>query len=85
MFAAAQHPIFENNAEKRFLHGSSIAAYDKVRELAPYTIEHVEIPWGEDQTVYANFHLLPGADGRRPASFFIPGCDMTKEMYPAPL
>ena len=39
-------PIFENNAEKRFLHSSSLRACDKVRELAPYPIQHVEIPWG---------------------------------------
>ncbi len=84
LFGQAQHPIFENNAEKRFLHSSSIRAYDKVRELAPYPIEHVEIPWGEDGKVYANFHLLPGKP-TAPCIVFIPGCDMTKEMYPWPL
>jgi cephalosporin-C deacetylase-like acetyl esterase len=83
VFASAQHPIFENNAEKRALHSASIGCYDAVRELAPYPIEHLEIPWGE-RRVYANLHLLPD---RRPAPcvIFIPGCDMTKEMYPYPL
>ncbi len=81
-FAAAQHVIFENTAEKRFLHSSSVRCYDKVREYAPYPIEHVDVPWG-DQAVSGNLHLLP--DGRRaPCVIFIPGCDMTKEMYPHP-
>lgn len=82
-FGSAQHPIFENNIEKRFLHGSSIQCYDKVRELAPYPIERVVIPWGEG-AVYGNLHLL--SDRRTaPCVVFIPGCDMTKEMYPYPL
>jgi pimeloyl-ACP methyl ester carboxylesterase len=82
-FGSAQHPIFENNAEKRFLHGASIGCYDKVRELAPYPIERLQIPWG-DRFVYGNLHLLP--DRRKaPCVVFIPGCDMTKEMYPYPL
>ena len=79
----AQHPVFETNATKRLLHGLSIRAYDRVRELAPYTIERLEIPWG-DRRVYANLHLRPG-EGPAPCVISIPGCDMTKEMYPHPL
>jgi len=83
VLAQAQHTVFENNAEKLFLHGNSIECYDRVRDLAPYRLERVEIPWG-DRSVYGNLHLLP--DGRRaPCVIFIPGCDMTKEMYPHPL
>jgi hypothetical protein len=82
-FGHAQHPIFENNEEKQFLHAASIEAYDKVRELAPYPIEHVAIPW-ERQHVYGNLHLLPDGE-RAPCVIYIPGCDMTKEMYPHPL
>ncbi len=82
LWGQAQHPVFENNDTKRFLHGSSLRCYEHVRELAPSTIEHLEIPWG-DRQVYANFHPLP--DGRRaPVVIFLPGCDMTKEMYPHP-
>ena len=81
-YANAQHVIFENSEEKRILHGSSIRCYDRVRSLAPYPIERLEIPW-EGGTVYANLHLL--ADRRTaPCVVFIPGCDMTKEMYPHP-
>lgn len=82
VFGAAQHPVFENNAEKQALHAGSIQCYDRVRELAPYPIEHLKIPWGEGY-VYANLHLLP--DNRTaPCIILIPGCDMTKEMFPYP-
>jgi pimeloyl-ACP methyl ester carboxylesterase len=81
-YAEAQHTIFVNNDEKRFLHGSSIRCYDEVRARAPYTIEHVDIPW-EDTVVSGNLHLAP-VEGPAPCVFFIPGCDMTKEMAPHP-
>ncbi|HSK97765.1 MAG TPA: alpha/beta hydrolase [Euzebyales bacterium] len=81
-YAEAQHTIFVNNDEKRYLHGSSIRCYDEVRARAPYTIEHVDVPW-EDTVVSGNLHLAP-VDGPAPCVFFIPGCDMTKEMAPHP-
>lgn len=81
-FAEAQHPIFSNSKEKQFLHGSSIRCYDEVRKRAPYRIEHVDIPW-EGTVVSGNLHLAP-VDGPAPLVFFIPGCDMTKEMVPHP-
>ncbi|MPZ22248.1 MAG: alpha/beta hydrolase [Dehalococcoidia bacterium] len=81
-FGHAQHIVFENNSEKQFLHGTSIKAYDKVRELSPYPIEHVDVPWG-DKIISGNFHLLP--DRRKaPVVIFITGCDATKEMFPHP-
>jgi dienelactone hydrolase len=82
-YAQAQHPILVNNAEKRFLHGASIRCYDEVRRLAPTTIEHVDVPW-DGTVVSGNLHLAP-VDGPAPLVFFIPGCDMTKEMVPHPL
>ena len=83
VLAQAQHTIFETDDEKRLLHGLSIRCFDRVRELAPYPIERIEIPW-EDRQVYGNLHLLP--DSRQaPCLIVIPGCDMTKEMYPHPL
>ena len=39
--------------------------YDKVRELAPYRIEHVDVPWN-GTIVSGNLHLAPG-DGREAA------------------
>jgi hypothetical protein len=82
-YANAQHTVLVNNAEKAFLHGACIRCYDKVRELAPTTIEHLDIPW--DGTVVSGYlHLAPG-DGRAPLVFYIPGCDMTKEFVPHPL
>lgn len=81
-FAEAQHPIFVNNDEKRFLHGSSIACYDEVRARSPYVIEHVDVPWN-GTVVSGNLHLAP-VEGPAPCVFFIPGCDMTKEMVPHP-
>ncbi|MFQ5879851.1 MAG: alpha/beta hydrolase family protein [Dehalococcoidia bacterium] len=82
-FAAAQHPVMEDDSdEKAFLHGRSLACYDKVMQYAPHPIERVEVPW-EGVNIQCNLHLLP--DRRRaPCVIFIPGCDMTKEMYPPP-
>ena len=81
-FAAAQHPVLETNDEKRYLHGRCIANYEKVIELAPYPIERVEIPF-EGVELQCNFHMVPGKP-KAPTVIFIPGCDMTKEMYPDP-
>ncbi|MDP3136678.1 MAG: prolyl oligopeptidase family serine peptidase [Burkholderiaceae bacterium] len=78
----AQHVIFENNDEKRFLHGALMRCYDRVRQYAPYRIEHVDIPW-RGTTVSGNLHLAPG-DGPKPLIFFVPGCDQTKEAWPHP-
>src|SRR5690348_10909398 len=81
-YADAQHVVFETNDEKRFLHGGLMRCYDKVRELAPYTIEHVDVPWN-GTTVSGNLHLAPGG-GRKPVVFYVPGCDQTKEAWPHP-
>jgi pimeloyl-ACP methyl ester carboxylesterase len=81
-FLDAQHVVFETNDEKRYLHSSLIRCYDRVRELAPYRIEHLDIPWN-GQLVSGNLHLCPG-DGPRPCVFYIPGCDQTKEAWPHP-
>lgn len=81
-FAMAQHVIFENNAEKRFLHGHCQSAYARVRELSPYRIERVEVAY-RDGTAYGNLHLL-GGQAPAPCVIVIPGCDMTKELYPHP-
>jgi dienelactone hydrolase len=78
----AQHVIFEVNDEKRYLHGALIRCYDKVREYAPYRIEHVDISWN-GTVVSGNLHLAPG-DGRKPLVFYVPGCDQTKEAWPHP-
>ncbi len=81
-FAAAQHPVLETNDEKRYLHGRCIANYEKVIEHAPYKIERLEIPF-EGVELQCNFHLMPG-EPKAPLVIFIPGCDMTKEIYPDP-
>jgi hypothetical protein len=82
-FAQAQHPIFVNNDEKRYLHGSALRCHAEMRRLAPTTIEHVDIPW-RDTLVSGHLHLAP-VDGPAPLVFFIPGCDMTKEFLPHPM
>jgi pimeloyl-ACP methyl ester carboxylesterase len=81
-FAAAQHPVLETNDEKRYLHGRCLANYAKVIELAPYPIERFEIPF-EGAELQCNFHMLKGRP-KAPTVIFIPGCDMTKEIYPDP-
>jgi dipeptidyl aminopeptidase/acylaminoacyl peptidase len=78
----AQHVVFETNEEKRFLHGGLMRCYGRVRELAPYRIEHVDIDWN-GTVVSGNLHLAPG-DGPKPLVFYIPGCDQTKEAWPHP-
>ena len=78
----AQHTVFEVNDEKRFLHGALIRCYDRVREFAPYRIEHVDVPWN-GTVVSGNLHLAPG-DGPKPLVFYVPGCDQTKEAWPHP-
>jgi pimeloyl-ACP methyl ester carboxylesterase len=81
-FAAAQHPVLETNDEKKYLHGRCIANYEKVIQHAPYPLERVEVPF-EGVELQCNLHLLPGKP-KAPVVIFIPGCDMTKEMYPDP-
>ena len=81
-YADAQHVVFETADEKKFLHGGVIRCYDKVRELAPYRIEHVDVPWN-GTVVSGNLHLAPG-DGAKPLIFYVPGCDQTKEAWPHP-
>lgn len=78
----AQHVVFETGDEKRYLHGGLMRCYDKVREYAPYRIEHVDIPWN-GTVVSGNLHLAPG-EGPRPLIFYVPGCDQTKEAWPHP-
>ncbi len=81
-YADAQHVVFETADEKKFLHGGVMRCYDKVRELAPYRIEHVDVPWN-GTVVSGNLHLAPG-DGAKPLIFYVPGCDQTKEAWPHP-
>jgi pimeloyl-ACP methyl ester carboxylesterase len=81
-YSGAQHVIFENNAEKRFLFQGLRRAFDQVIEYAPYRIEHLDIPWN-GTIVSGNLHLCPGVDSA-PLIFFVPGCDMTKEAWPQP-
>ncbi|HEX3245047.1 MAG TPA: alpha/beta hydrolase [Chloroflexota bacterium] len=82
MFAAAQHVIFQNNDEKRYLYSGVRRCYDQVCALAPYRLEHIDIPWN-GTLVSGNLHLCPGS-GPRPLVFYIPGCDTMKEGWPHP-
>jgi pimeloyl-ACP methyl ester carboxylesterase len=81
-YVDAQHVVFETGDEKKFLHGGVMRCYDRVRELAPYRIEHVDVPWN-GTVVSGNLHLAPG-DGAKPLIFYVPGCDQTKEAWPHP-
>lgn len=84
-YVDAQHVVFETGDEKKFLHGGAIRCYDKVREFAPYRIEHVDVPWNGTM-VSGNLHLAPMAPGEdpKPLIFYVPGCDQTKEAWPHP-
>jgi dipeptidyl aminopeptidase/acylaminoacyl peptidase len=80
----AQHTIFEDdNQEKIVLHQRMTNVYDRIVELADYPVETVEVPW-QGQKIQGRLHLLK--DRRRaPTVLFIPGMDMTKELFPSPL
>ena len=82
-YARAQHPVFKNSPEKQLLHDRSLSCYARVRHLSPYRIEPVEVPFGES-VVSGNLHLSGPTGTPAPCVFFIPGCDMTKEMFPHP-
>lgn len=81
-YALAQHPVLETNDEKRYLHGKCISTYEKVMAHSPYPMERVEIPF-EGVELQCNFHMMPGKQ-KAPTVIYIPGCDMTKEVYPDP-
>jgi dipeptidyl aminopeptidase/acylaminoacyl peptidase len=82
-FARAQHPIFSFNDEKRYLYEGVRRCYDRVIALAPYPLEHVDIPWN-GSIVSGLLHIAPGVDAAAPLVFHIPGCDVTKESWPHP-
>ena len=64
LYAGAQHIIFETNDEKRYLYAGLRRCYDQVIALAPYRLEHVDIPWN-GTIVSGNLHLCPGEGQRR--------------------
>ncbi len=82
-FGQAQHPVFSLNDEKLYLNKAMLRCYDGVRRNAPYTIEHVHVSFNDTQV--SGYLHLADVDGPAPLIFFIPGCDMTKEMVPHPL
>ena len=81
-YAAAQHPIFETNEEKRVLHEAALRCYERYAALAQSPIVHVDIPF-EGSTLGGYLHLT-GSTTPAPCVVALPGCDMTKEMYPGP-
>ena len=82
-YGRAQHPIFELNAEKHFLYRGLRRCYDKVIELSPYPLIHMDIEWN-DTLVSGILHVNPNVSGPAPTIFYIPGCDVFKEAYPHP-
>ena len=81
LYAGAQHIIFENNDEKRYLYAGLRRCYDQVIALAPYRLEHVDIR-GTGRSSRATCISVPV--GRRPRSSSTPGCDTLKEAWPHP-
>jgi dienelactone hydrolase len=82
LYAGAQHVIFQNNDEKRYLYAGVRRCYDQVIALAPYRLEHLDIPWN-GTLVSGNLHLCPNKTSA-PLIFYIPGCDTLKEAWPHP-
>lgn len=84
IYAHAQHAIFQDdNQEKIHLHAKHLECFEKVVAYAENPVELVEIPW-EGVRIQGRLHLFK--DRRRaPTVLFLPGMDMTKEMFPNPL
>ena len=78
----AQHHVLEINEEKQFLYAAMRRCYEQVRELCPYAIERIEVPF-EGEVVAGYLHLCPDV-GRAPLLFYMPGCDTTCESSPDP-
>jgi dipeptidyl aminopeptidase/acylaminoacyl peptidase len=82
LYGGAQHTIFETNDEKRYLYAGVRRCYDQVIALAPYRLEHIDIPWN-GTVVSGNLHLCPNRTSA-PLVFYLPGCDSLKEVWPHP-
>ena len=82
LYGGAQHIIFETNDEKRYLYAGVRRCYDQVIALAPYRLEHIDIPWN-GTLVSGNLHLCPNRTSA-PLVFYLPGCDSLKEVWPHP-
>jgi pimeloyl-ACP methyl ester carboxylesterase len=82
LYREAQHAIYVDNAEKRYLHGKLLECYEKVIRYSPYPIEKVEIPWPGPGTISGLLHRA--GDGPAPTVLFVPGMDRTKEAFPDP-
>jgi pimeloyl-ACP methyl ester carboxylesterase len=83
-YREAQHfcvPIV--GPRKRELHGRLLECAVRLRSMAGYDIEPVEIPF-EGKSLPALFHRAAGTTSA-PAVLFMPGMDQTKENYPNPL
>ena len=77
----AQHTICEDgHPEKIRLYERLLHCHEKVRKYCEYTIEKIEIPWG-DKTIPALLHLVPGGK-KAPCVLQIPGMDQNKETFP---
>ena len=81
-FHQAQHAIHSDTPQKRLYYDRLLACYDKVIELNPTAIEHVEVPW-QDSSIPCIYHPVPGKP-QAPAVLFAPGMDMIKEVFPEP-
>jgi pimeloyl-ACP methyl ester carboxylesterase len=82
-FMRAQHPIFENNAEKLHLYEGLRRTYDQVAALSPYRIERIDVEW-EGNVISGWLHLHPEL-ARAPLLYYLTGCDITCESWPNPM
>lgn len=82
LYGLAQWWIFEDTAEKRELHNKCIAAYEKLAQFSPYTIEKVTIPFNGGN-MYGWLQLPPGME-KAPCLLYCPGLDQIKEYFPNP-
>jgi hypothetical protein len=83
-YRMAQHPIyFDDHPVKLELCGKLAEMVDLRSQVAPYSIERVDVPFDNGKLISCLLHLLP--DRRRaPVVLYVPGMDQTKEVFPRP-
>ncbi|NQV54803.1 MAG: alpha/beta hydrolase [Rhodospirillales bacterium] len=81
-YRMGQHPVFyDDNPVKMDMYARLCDVVDRRAEVAPYTVERVEVPFDDGKTISCLLHLLPGSP-KAPCVIYVPGMDQTKEAFP---
>jgi dienelactone hydrolase len=75
-----EHFVPPADPKRLAAYGHALKAFERARELAPYVLERVLVPY-DGTTLPAYFMPVGGEAGRHPALIFICGLDTTKELW----